>query len=67
MIKTHHQKLSPRDLFHAGWRDGLILLSGRLDTPLTRREAGSSPSHPLRNLLLPLPYAKVQRGCHILP
>jgi hypothetical protein len=71
---THHQKISPRDLFHAGWRDGLISLRGRLDTPLTRREAGSNPSHPftkapggLRYLFLPLAYAKVQRGCLYRP
>jgi hypothetical protein len=73
MITHSPLKLSSHDLFHMGRRDGLIPLSGRLN-PLTRREAGSNPSHPftkapedLRYLFLPLAYAKVQRGCLYRP
>lgn len=60
---THHQNFRPVT-FSAGRRDGLISLRGRLDTPLTRREAGSNPSHffpspeavaDLRNLSHPSP------------
>lgn len=48
MITHSPLKLSSHDLFHMGRRDGLIPLSGRLN-PLTRREAGSNPSHPFHH------------------
>lgn len=73
MTTTHHQNFRPV-IFSAGRRDGLITLSGRLN-PLTRREAGSNPSHPftkapggiIKESIPPLPYAKVQRGCLYRP